>query len=33
LGLPVEHVLLSHGAPVVGGGGAALARALAALNG
>ena len=33
LELPVEHVLVSHGAPVVGGGGAALARALAALNG
>jgi hypothetical protein len=30
LELPVEHVLLSHGAPVVGGGRAALARALAA---
>jgi hypothetical protein len=28
LELPVDHVLLSHGAPVVGGGGAALARAL-----
>jgi hypothetical protein len=27
--LPVEHLLLSHGAPVVGGGGAALAAALA----
>ena len=26
LELPVEHVLLSHGAPVVGGGGAALER-------
>ena len=30
LELPVEHVLLSHGAPVVGGGRAALAHALAA---
>ncbi len=29
LELPVEHVLLSHGAPVVGGGAAALAAALA----
>ena len=28
LALPVEHVLLSHGAPVVGGGAAAVARAL-----
>jgi hypothetical protein len=27
--LPVEHLLLSHGAPVVGGGGEALSRALA----
>ena len=26
--LPVEQVLLSHGAPVIGGGGEALARAL-----
>ncbi len=30
LELPVEHLLLSHGAPVVGGGREALARALAA---
>jgi hypothetical protein len=30
LELPVEHVLLSHGAPVVGGGGAALVVALRA---
>jgi hypothetical protein len=30
LELPVDHVLLSHGAPVVGGGDAALARALTA---
>jgi glyoxylase-like metal-dependent hydrolase (beta-lactamase superfamily II) len=30
LELPVEHLLLSHGDPVVGGGAAALARALAA---
>ena len=29
LDLPVEHVLLSHGEPVIGGGRAALARALA----
>jgi hypothetical protein len=29
LELPVEHVLLSHGDPVVGGGAEALARALA----
>jgi hypothetical protein len=29
LELPVEYLLLSHGAPVVGGGAAALARALA----
>ena len=28
--LPVEHLLLSHGAPVVGGGGEALARVLVA---
>ena len=28
--LPVEHLLLSHGAPVVGGGAEALARALVA---
>ena len=30
LELPVEHLLLSHGAPVVGGGREALAAALAA---
>jgi hypothetical protein len=30
LELPVEHLLLSHGDPVVGGGRSALARALAA---
>jgi hypothetical protein len=30
LELPVEHVLLSHGEPVVGGGRRAFARALAA---
>jgi hypothetical protein len=30
LELPVEHVLVSHGEPVVGGGREALARALAA---
>ena len=29
LELPVQHVLLSHGAPVLGGGRDALARALA----
>jgi glyoxylase-like metal-dependent hydrolase (beta-lactamase superfamily II) len=29
LDIPVEHVLLSHGEPVIGGGRAALARALA----
>lgn len=29
LALPVSHLLLSHGEPVVGGGGEALARALA----
>ena len=30
LELPVEHLLLSHGDPVVGGGREALARALTA---
>jgi hypothetical protein len=28
LDLPVEHVLVSHGAPVLGGGKAALERVL-----